>query len=833
MARGQTNSATLLRTAVVPEPVRAVQTSPHTLADAHSVPRSARVKLLERITLERLQVAVERELVRRGRLAAEPKTWTHMTAAHARISRAEADGRESFSPEAQVDDLAEFFVDNCIWPTYLCFEVVSGWKRVRNKRVERPAFRALMGLIARGELEVQSVTSYHMDRVSRREGIGFEFLDLLLDKGVDLYMSSDREMRPLIEAYDDYADALRDARKQSDATSRRVKVGHRRLVKAHIPISGLQDAYGHIVVRQEKRDNRGVLVPKQVGAKVCEAEAAVVTEFKERVLATATESEDPEALEESAWAILAEFNGRGLRTRNGNPFKYSPFLRVVRSPRMCAMQRWNGKLHDMSPLPTGAGVEPLMTYDEWVRLCAALVGTRGRTGRKASYLLSGHANCGVCGATMSATTKSADAVPYYRCSSTANPVPGMPRDERRHPWIPVDQLDTIAMACSLLAVDAQAAVNVAEAALQTGNDDSEARKVELSSELAKETRKRKNVNAKHMDDEVDDDEFDRRIAAINARTRELTTELENLMRQERRPVAKLTPVDARRAMELGNNAERLDVIEQVLPSIRVLLTERADGGAANNVPPSERVEIGFAHGAEPHPDDLGELLDVIDERFAGEARARSAAPTVSEEDRTRIWEMWADDGLRMGQMLEALTAERRTPPDGGAWSDSTVRHIIKRECKTHGVEFTPRNRHRHPPELVDMTFELYSNGRSFEEVAADLAAMGFTNSYGNPVNRNNVWSAYRQACVERGITVRRTPGPKAGLPAAMQDRLLALHEAGKTQQELADWLNSKNVRTKRGNTWKTPSIHHQLVMARRRRDTRAGFDPMALLAEGA
>lgn len=795
-----------------------------TAADANSVPRSARAKLLERITLEVLHVAIERELARRGRDAEEWKTWTLTTAAHARISRAEADGRESLSPEAQVDDLAHFLVDHRIWPTYLCFEVVSGWKRVRNKRFERPAFRELMRLIAADALDVQSVTSYHIDRIARREGIGFEFLDLLQDKAIDLYVSSDGEPRPLEEAYDDYSDQLRDARKQSDATSRRIKVAQRRLVRQHVPLSGLQDAYGHTPVTVTKTNSRGQRVTKQIGATACDSESSVITEFKERVLAAADgRAGASPTVEQTAHSILADFNRRGLRNRNDLPFRYGPFVRVVRSPRMCAKQRWNGELHDMSPLPSGAGVEPIMSEDEWTQLCAALVGTRGRSGRKASYLLTGHATCGVCGATLSGTLR--DGTPYYRCSATANPMPGMPRDPRRHPWIPVEQLDLVAMEATLLGVDADAVAAQAQAELDARDPATEARKVELHAALASESRKRKRVIAAHLDDEIDDRERDRRTAVINARVRDLTTELERLTRSERRRRDPVKPAEARRKMSEGTNEERLDLIQGVLPVIRLNLTEGSNGATANNVPPSERVELEFEPECAPAEDDLAGLLSAIDQKFAAQARQQSAVPTVSPDDTARIWELWHEQDMRMGEILDTLQSDGRVPPRGGtAWNESTVGYVIRRECKTLGVEFKRRNRNRHSTELVEMVWRLRKRGRSFEAIARDLARTGYVNNAGNPVTRSNVWSAYRQACAERNIECDSTPGPKAHLPESMQDLLLDMHEEGRTQRELAEYLNGQKVRTKRGGEWNANGVHHQLVMARRRRDQRNAPD---------
>lgn len=177
------------------------------------------------------------------------------------------------------------------------------------------------------------------------------------------------------------------ANKQSADTARRTKRKHRELAEAGIPV-GAHRPFGW---QADKRT-------------LDHSEAMEIRQAVDKILAGVTPT-----------GVMKDWHDRGVLTPRGNTWKWSPFLSMLRNPRLCGLRarmvRTAGATSRVSDhwevvkKPDGTEVvgqwEPLITREKWDALIAR-IGESAKpaldyqVGSNRKYLLSGLVRCGKC-----------------------------------------------------------------------------------------------------------------------------------------------------------------------------------------------------------------------------------------------------------------------------------------------------------------------------------------------------------------------------------------------------------------------------------------------------
>ena len=253
-------------------------------------------------------------------------------------------------------------------------------------RVIRPGWTLMLRLLRSGELKGAGV--YDIDRLAREprdledaievstyyrrrfEGVTGS-LDLMTDGGIAM-------ARILVTM----------ANKQSADTARRVKRKHQEQAEEGVPVGGTRPFGWQDDKRTLKLD-----------------EANEIQEGVKKILAGL-----------SPYAVMADWNARGIKTPKGNIWRWAPFMSMLRNPRLCGYrgrslkeQNEDGRIfHEWEIVKLADGTEvkgqwkPAIDRAEW-DLLIDKIGTRARplenyeagsTGAK--YLLSALVRCGRC-----------------------------------------------------------------------------------------------------------------------------------------------------------------------------------------------------------------------------------------------------------------------------------------------------------------------------------------------------------------------------------------------------------------------------------------------------
>ncbi|SCL28090.1 Site-specific DNA recombinase [Micromonospora rhizosphaerae] len=177
------------------------------------------------------------------------------------------------------------------------------------------------------------------------------------------------------------------ANKQSADTARRTRRKHQELAEAGIPV-GAHRPFGW---QEDKRT-------------IDHAEAEEIRQAVAKILAGVTPT-----------GIMHDWHERGVLTPRGNTWKWSPFLSMLRNPRLCGLRARmvrsagaTGRVSDhweVVKKPDGTEVvgqwEPIITRDKWDALIAR-IGESAKpaldytVGGNRKYLLSGLVRCGKC-----------------------------------------------------------------------------------------------------------------------------------------------------------------------------------------------------------------------------------------------------------------------------------------------------------------------------------------------------------------------------------------------------------------------------------------------------
>ncbi|MBF6399204.1 recombinase family protein [Nocardia cyriacigeorgica] len=256
----------------------------------------------------------------------------------------------------------------------------SAW----NPSVKRPKWDALMARLESGE--TGGVVVFDMARFSRRPIEG-ERLILAAERGLVVLDSEGEYDLETANGRKTFRDQLNAAAYESDRLSSRVKRGKR------VKVARGESNHAHRPYGYEKD-----------GITVRESEAAIVREIVARVLdkhaaiqaKTEAAGEDTAAeVKEDAVGyktIAVDLNRRGITTRTGSAWSGEKVKRLVLNPRYAGFVTHHGQI-----VAAMTGANPLITPEQWERLCLLRDTTRVGRPATADYLCSGLVHCGLCG----------------------------------------------------------------------------------------------------------------------------------------------------------------------------------------------------------------------------------------------------------------------------------------------------------------------------------------------------------------------------------------------------------------------------------------------------
>jgi DNA invertase Pin-like site-specific DNA recombinase len=252
----------------------------------------------------------------------------------------------------------------------------------RVRRVVRPRFRAMLGLLAQGGAD--AMVAYDLDRAVRDPRDLEDLIDakvlggfqvcsvtgsLRLDSDADVAMA-----RVLVAM----------ANKSSADTARRVARAARQQA-----VEGLWHG-GRAPFGYRAEGHRLFVVPEQ---------AALVREAAARILAG-----------ESVYRVLTDWNARGVRSATGGLWTDRAFKIVLRGPSIKGAREYrpiqaDGTRAKTTEFTVKAGWEPILDEDTWRRVGEVLDARKqARTfwegGSKRVYPFSGLIRCGRCGIAM-------------------------------------------------------------------------------------------------------------------------------------------------------------------------------------------------------------------------------------------------------------------------------------------------------------------------------------------------------------------------------------------------------------------------------------------------
>lgn len=306
------------------------------------------------------------------------------------------DDQESWCREAVAARggvVGEVFKDNSL----------SAW----DPKVVRPQFNALMARLEAGECD--GVMVLDLTRFSRKVMEGERLVELA-SRGVLVWSLSGTYDLTTADGRRHFREAMVAAAGESDKISERVRRGHLRQARRGRRPGGRRgfgvSGWAPPPPGWEPGDLRD-----RVSDAVVEAEREVIRECYRRLLGGETVS-----------GVVRDLNKRGIRTLEGNGWQRYTLANMLRRPVVAGLLIHNGVL-----MGERKDVEPIVSREEWERLCAVFDGRkRGRpTGR--AHLLTGLVRCTRCGSSLAGNFRG-HLPPYadgtrkreYRCRRNAD-----------------------------------------------------------------------------------------------------------------------------------------------------------------------------------------------------------------------------------------------------------------------------------------------------------------------------------------------------------------------------------------------------------------------------
>lgn len=237
----------------------------------------------------------------------------------------------------------------------------------------RPGYQAMMEALQSDE--AKAVLAWHTDRLHRSPAELEEFITVCEDHSVVVRTVQSGEIDLSTPA------GQMTARIVGAVARHEIDHARKRMKSAHAQAAERGSAHGRIPFGYRAvRDDAGRVIERVPD----ESEARLVREAVDQVLAG-----------RSLFALVREWNGRGLVTRGGGRWTASNLGQMIVRPTYAGFRSHRG-------VTTKGGWEPIVTGGEHERLVAILSDPKRRTGHdnQVKYLLSGIALCGECGSVM-------------------------------------------------------------------------------------------------------------------------------------------------------------------------------------------------------------------------------------------------------------------------------------------------------------------------------------------------------------------------------------------------------------------------------------------------
>ncbi len=284
----------------------------------------------------------------------------------------------------QVDDQVELCTEKIAARGAVVGEVfkdnsLSAW----NPKVVRPNWDRLMARLESGASD--GVMVYDLFRFSRKIMEGERLVELAA-RGIRVWALAGEYDLTTADGRRHFREAMVAAAAESDKISERVKRGNVRRARKGRP-HGSGPAWATPRLEPVGPDWETGDLRRRVPADVIEAERKIAAECVARLLAG-----------ESVRSVVLDLNERGHRGEraclpvSGKDWTLLTLSRTLRRPAIAGLLAFDGKI-----VGSLANVEPIVSREEWERLCA-LFDAR-KTGRPpvARHLLTGVLECGNCG----------------------------------------------------------------------------------------------------------------------------------------------------------------------------------------------------------------------------------------------------------------------------------------------------------------------------------------------------------------------------------------------------------------------------------------------------
>jgi site-specific DNA recombinase len=264
---------------------------------------------------------------------------------------------------------------------------------------KRPGFEAMLKRIASGEVQV--IVAWSLDRLQRSRRDEVRLYELCQAQGVTISLVNGADLDLSTAGGRLVADQLSSvARYEIELKSDRQKAAQAQAAKAGRRVGGRRP-FGYT----------------DDGMAVVEGEAAAVYAGCQAILAGAPVAE-----------IAREWNNKGLTTGQGHPFSRSSVRDVLTNPRIAALrahvtedvrQAANGVRVDRAKHIIGPAAWPAIVDEAtWRAVVEKLTDPRRRTApANAQALLTGVAQCAVCGRTVHSGGAATQQSRVYRCRS--------------------------------------------------------------------------------------------------------------------------------------------------------------------------------------------------------------------------------------------------------------------------------------------------------------------------------------------------------------------------------------------------------------------------------
>ncbi|WP_410583679.1 recombinase family protein [Amycolatopsis sp. lyj-108] len=258
---------------------------------------------------------------------------------------------------------------------------LSAWK----PKVVRPDWNKLMARLESGASD--GVIVLDLYRFSRKIMEGERLVDLA-SAGILVWSLSGSYDLTTADGRRHFREAIVAAAGESDKISERVKRGHTRGAKRGRRPGGPR-GFG-TVGWAPKPDGWEQGDPRElVAAEIVESEREVIRECYRRLLGG-----------ESLSSVVRDLRERDIRTVDGFHWQRFTLSLALRRPSMAGLRAHNGEI-----ITVRKDMDPIVSREEWERLCALFDGRkRGRpAGRR--HLLAGLVRCGGCGGPMIAQVR--------------------------------------------------------------------------------------------------------------------------------------------------------------------------------------------------------------------------------------------------------------------------------------------------------------------------------------------------------------------------------------------------------------------------------------------